>query len=47
MVQTMDIDNNGIGSAEVNAAKQLIVKDSFLGKVRNVGGADIKKKVVI
>src|SRR5262245_8658170 len=31
VVQTMDIDNNGVGSAEVNAAKELKVRDSFLG----------------
>src|SRR5258705_9824867 len=36
-VQSMDIDNNGIGSAEVNAAKECKVKDSFLGKVSNKG----------
>ena len=49
VVQTMDIDNNGIGSAEVNAAKEIKVKDSFLGKVTNKGAAPIKrsKKVVI
>ena len=33
VVQKMDIDNEGIGSAEVNAEKELKVKDSFLGKV--------------
>ena len=47
IVQTMDIDNDGIGSAEVNAAKELKVKESFMGKVRNVGAATVKKKVVI
>jgi hypothetical protein len=47
IVQTMDIDNDGIGSAEVNAAKELKVKESFLGKVKNVGAATVKKKVVI
>ena len=49
VVQTMDIDNNGIGSAEVNAEKEIKVKDSFLGKVTNKGAATIKrlKKVVI
>jgi len=49
IVQKMDIDNNGIGSAEVNAAKEIKVKDSFLGKVTNKGAAPIKKvkKVVI
>jgi hypothetical protein len=43
----MDIDNDGVGSAEVNAAKEIKVRESFLGKVRNVGPATIKKKVVI
>jgi len=43
VVQTMDIDNDGIGSAEVNAEKELKVKDSFLGKVRNKGSAAVKK----
>jgi Putative auto-transporter adhesin, head GIN domain len=49
LVQTMDIDNDGVGSAEVNAAKELKVKDSFLGKVRNTGSATAKRtnKVVI
>lgn len=47
VVQTMDIDNDGVGSAEVNAVKEIKVKDSSLGKVRNVGAATIKKKVVI
>lgn len=41
-VQTMDIDNSGIGSAVVNAAKELKVKDSFLGKVTNKGSAAAK-----
>lgn len=43
VVQTMDIDNDGIGSAEVNAEKELKVKDSFLGKVSNKGSAPVKK----
>ncbi|MDP4264725.1 MAG: head GIN domain-containing protein [Bacteroidota bacterium] len=43
VVQKMDIDNDGVGSAEVNAEKELKVKDSFLGKVRNKGAATIKK----
>ena len=49
LVQTMDIDNDGVGSAEVNAVKELKVKDSFLGKVKNAGGATAKRinKVVI
>ena len=49
LVQTMDIDNDGVGSAEVNAAKELKVKESFLGKVKNAGSATAKRinKVVI
>jgi hypothetical protein len=49
VVQKMDIDNKGIGSAEVNAEKELKVKDSFLGKVNNKGAATVRRmnKVVI
>jgi len=49
LVQTIDIDNDGVGSAEVNAVKELKVKDSFLGKVKNAGSATAKRinKVVI
>ena len=49
VVQTLDIDNEGIGGAEVHAVKGLKVKDSFLGKVKNRGGAPARKtnKVVI
>jgi len=49
VVQKMDIDNNGVGSAEVNAEKELKVKDNFLGKVSNKGSATAKRinKVVI
>jgi hypothetical protein len=43
VVQTMNIENTGVGSAEVNAEKNLKVKDSFLGKVRNRGHAPMKK----
>jgi hypothetical protein len=43
IVQTMDIENNGVGGAEVNAAKNLKVKDSFLGKVKNKGAATAKR----
>ena len=45
VVQKMDIDNNGVGSATVNAEKELKVSDSFLGKVSNKGNASPKKKV--
>jgi putative autotransporter adhesin-like protein len=47
VVENMDINNDGMGSVEVNATKQLKVKDSFMGKVKNVGTATPKKKVVI
>jgi hypothetical protein len=49
LVQTMDIENTGVGNAEVNAEKQLKVQDSFLGKVKNKGNAPVRKsnKVVI
>jgi hypothetical protein len=49
VVQKMDIDNTGIGSAEVNAEKELKVKDSFMGKVTNKGNATVRRmnKVVI
>lgn len=43
VVQKMDIENNGIGSAEVNATQELKVKDSFLGKVTNKGAAPVRK----
>lgn len=43
VVQNMDIENSGVGNAEVNAQKELKVKDSFLGKVKNRGNAPIKK----
>jgi hypothetical protein len=39
LVQTMDIDNSGVGGAEVNVEKDLKIKQSFLGKVRNKGNA--------
>ena len=43
VVQTMDIDNSGIGNAAVNAQKTLKVKDSFLGKVSNKGASAVRK----
>lgn len=39
VVQTMNIENNGVGHASVNVVKDLTVKDSFLGKVENKGAA--------
>jgi hypothetical protein len=43
IVQTMDIENSGVGNAAVNAQKTLKVKDSFLGKVSNKGAATARK----
>ncbi|MDQ6610096.1 MAG: DUF2807 domain-containing protein [Bacteroidota bacterium] len=43
IVQTMNIDNSGVGGAEVNAEKELKVKDNMLGRVRNKGAAQMKK----
>ena len=43
IVQKMDIENSGVGSAEVNAAKELKVKDSILGRVTNKGAASPRK----
>ncbi|HUQ97717.1 MAG TPA: head GIN domain-containing protein [Chitinophagaceae bacterium] len=42
-VQTLDIDNSSVGAAEVNASKDLKVKDSFLGRVKNKGAATARK----
>jgi len=39
VVQTMNIDNSGVGGANVNVQKDLKIKQSFLGKVRNKGSA--------
>ena len=49
VVQSMDIDNSGVGNAEVNAEKELKVNDSMLGRVTNKGAAPMRKsnKVVI
>ena len=43
VVQVMDIQNDGVGGAEVNAVKELKVRVSFLGKVKNNGSATAKK----
>jgi hypothetical protein len=43
IVQRMNIENTGVGSAKVNAEKDLKVKDSFLGKVENKGKATMRK----
>lgn len=49
LVQSLDIDNSGVGNAEVNAEKELKVNENMLGKVTNKGAAPVKKsnKVVI
>jgi len=47
VVQTADVDNSGIGSVEVNAAKGLNVKQSALGKVKNKGTAPVRKKDIV
>lgn len=43
LVQTMNIENTGVGSAEVNAARELKVKDSTMGKVKNKGAAAARR----
>lgn len=49
VVQTLNIENNGVGGATVNAEKNLKVKDNMLGRVKNKGAAPVRKnnKVVI
>lgn len=49
VVQTMNIENNGIGGATVNAEKELKVKDNMMSRVKNKGAAPMRKnnKVVI
>jgi len=44
VVQKMEIENNGVGGATVNAEKELKISDSFLGKVNNKGNATAKRK---
>ena len=39
IVQTMNIDNSGVGNADVHVEKDLKIKESFLGKVENSGNA--------
>ena len=43
VVQTVYIENHGVGNAEVNAVKALKVKDHSLGKVQNKGAAPVRK----
>lgn len=44
-VQTMNVDISGVGSAKVNAAKDVKVKSNGLGSVKNVGAAPMPKKL--
>lgn len=44
VVQTVNIENAGVGNAEVNAARELKVKDNMLGKVKNRGAAPARKQ---
>jgi hypothetical protein len=44
VVQTMNINNSGVGHANVNVIKDLTIKDSFLGKVSNKGSAKTHSK---
>lgn len=39
VVETMNIDNSGVGNANVNVQKDLTIKQTFLGKVSNKGTA--------
>lgn len=43
VVQTMNIENSGVGGATVNAEKDLKVKDNMLGRVKNKGTAPVRK----
>jgi hypothetical protein len=43
IVQTMNIDNSGVGNADVHVEKDLKIKQSFLGKVENSGKAKERK----
>lgn len=43
VVQTMNIENSGVGEAEVNCQKELKVKDNFMSKVKNRGSASVRK----
>jgi len=49
VVQSMNIENNGVGGATVNAEKELKVKDNMMSRVKNKGAAPMRKnnKVVI
>lgn len=47
VVQTMNIENNGVGGATVHAEKDLKVKDNNLSRVKNKGAARIRKNNVV
>lgn len=50
IVQTMRVTNSGVGSVNVNAVKEISVKSSGIGSVKNHGAAPVKqagKSVVI
>ncbi|MEJ7625652.1 MAG: head GIN domain-containing protein [Ferruginibacter sp.] len=44
-VQSMNIQNSGVGSAEVNVEKDVKVRSSGLGSVKNKGAAPIPRKM--
>ena len=43
VVQSLNIENSGVGGATVNAEKELKVKDNMLGRVKNKGAAPVRK----
>ena len=43
VVQSMNIENNGVGGATVNAEKELKVKDNMMSRVKNKGAAPLRK----
>ena len=43
VVQTMNIENSGVGGATVNAQKELKVKDNMMSRVKNKGTAPMRK----
>jgi len=44
VVQSMNVENSGIGSAEVNAVKEIKARSTGMGSVRNKGAAPMPKK---
>lgn len=43
-VQSMNIENTGVGSAEINAEKDVKVRSSGIGSVKNKGAAPMPRK---